>query len=93
MRKMKKIYAQCYVNLAATHAKDVTGGCFTQRDPELLRDSVVWNKPPGENAKWRWLRITNPFENWDMNVLQALLNRRVWVLQEHILSPRKIRFG
>lgn len=90
---MKKIYAQCYVNLAATHAKDGTGGCFTQRDPKLLRDSVVWNKPAGENAKRRWLRITNPFENWDMNVLHAPLNRRAWVLQERILSPRKIHFG
>ncbi|KAG4427565.1 hypothetical protein IFR05_016952 [Cadophora sp. M221] len=90
---MEKVYAQGYVNLAATHAKDGTGGCFTQRDPKLLRDSVVWNKPPGENAKRRWLRITSPFDNWTMNVLHAPLNRRAWVLQERILSPRKIHFG
>ncbi|WYZ43235.1 hypothetical protein EsH8_VI_000934 [Colletotrichum jinshuiense] len=86
--KMGMIYFSSYLTIAASAAKDSTGGCFVPRDnsshaqvkatdPDYRRTAKVFIRPcPGDFS----------------TLSQRTLHTRAWVLQEQILSARMINF-
>ena len=85
--QMAEVYKNGYCNIAASHAIDSHGGCFSMRDPARLRPLVLhsrWRGPEGIDL-WEW-RLGSDSD-------AAPLSRRGWVLQETTLSPRTLYFG
>lgn len=88
--RMSEVYAKSYCNIAATHA--VNGeGCFVNRavcrvEPCLI-DSSKFSKEP------RGVYVIAYDDFWSINLRNAPLHQRGWVLQERLLSPRTIHFG
>lgn len=86
---MAKVYSKSYLNIAAARAADGTQGCFTPRDPHLVRPLQVflgWGPDPGRYYAIKWLY-------WCSNVTHTPLNARAWVFQEQYLAPRNVYFG
>lgn len=89
---MNKVYANTYLNIAATDAIDSTKGLFRERDPAFeLRPTVIDLQSP-ETPDWQEF-VLNDFFYLQRNLASAPLNRRAWVLQERLLAPRVLHFG
>jgi hypothetical protein len=87
---MGKVYANSRLNIAATWAEDSNQGCFRERD--LSRVATYFNAPCHSSSESQpWVMIRQYL--WLDEVDQAPLNKRGWVLQERILSPRVIHFA
>lgn len=87
---MDEVYGHALCTLAATSATDGNGGLIHGRHPSQVNMpevSSVWNE--SENESWAVL----PLDFWRVNVTDAPLNRRAWVLQERVLSKRVVHFG
>lgn len=87
---MGNVYQNALCNIAATGASDSSGGCFWDRDPLLAEACVVefsWELP----FNGSYYCIDGSL--WPKNIGEAPLNRRAWVTQERILSPRIIHFA
>ncbi|KAI3324011.1 HET-domain-containing protein [Xylariaceae sp. AK1471] len=83
---MDKVYANCEFNIAATGAKDGSGGLFATRVPEIEL------KP----TKVNWLQKEYILTDWTLlerELRLAPLNQRGWVVQERLLAPRILHFG
>jgi hypothetical protein len=88
--RMSEIYAKSYCNIAATDATDGQG-CFGDRlvrmvEPCLIDSSTFMKEPCGD-----YVVAYDDF--WSINLRNAPLHQRGWVLQERLLSPRTIHFG
>ncbi|MCJ1418445.1 hypothetical protein MMC32_004793 [Xylographa parallela] len=86
---MDQVYFNSFCNIAAAHASDSRGGCFIDRNPELIAPVKVhlnWGPQPGA-----YYCVKCYF--WTVNVSEAPLNRRAWVYQERLLAPRTLYFG
>jgi hypothetical protein len=88
--QMGSVYKNCVLNIAATGDADLGGGLFQTRDP-------VWVTPAGIRVRHEWhnrnyaIRLSgNIWEEW---VTNSPLNKRGWVFQERLLSPRTIHFS
>ncbi|KAF1953248.1 HET-domain-containing protein [Byssothecium circinans] len=97
--EMRRIYSNCIVNIAASCAADAQGGFLVRRESDLIKPVVVlwpikhkevsYSKRCGFPQK-PYLFVSYPPEN---HLFQDLpLNRRGWVFQERLLSPRVIHF-
>jgi hypothetical protein len=90
------VYMNSVLTIAATSAADSTVGCFFTRNPHLVRPSrvqldwVVEFHPPKIERKSYYLVNAGP--TWEDSVDEARLNRRGWVVQERVLSPRILHF-
>lgn len=87
---MGNVYQNALCNIAATGASDSSGGCFWDRNPLLARACKVdftWELP----LQGSYYCVDGSL--WPKNVGEAPLNRRGWVTQERILSPRIVHFG
>jgi hypothetical protein len=94
---MHKVYTHCYLNIAATGAKDSTEGLFATRlaDCELKPSTIEW-LPPSHVQSAEVPKPEYVLTDWlflDRELLLAPLNQRAWVLQERLLSPRILHFG
>ena len=94
---MHKVYTRCYLNIAATGAKDGTEGLFATRsaDCELKPLTIEW-LPPSHVQSAEAPRPKYVLTDWlflERELLLAPLNRRGWVLQERLLAPRILHFG
>lgn len=87
---MDKVYKTSSCNIAATWARDGTGGCFSESDPALTSlTTVSITSSSGEMAEYQ---IGNA-DAKQGDIEAAALNTRAWVFQERYLSPRQIQFA
>ncbi|KAI0172239.1 heterokaryon incompatibility protein-domain-containing protein [Hypoxylon sp. FL1284] len=88
--KMGLVYSTAWCNIAATWAKDVADGCFSDRTPDVVdpvfkSDLTVWTT---------FYRMTlTPGPSFDEDVTHAPLNKRAWVIQERYLARRQLMFS
>jgi len=88
--QMADIYNNSYCNLAATSAVDCDGGLIRDRDPNVLRTTLVNTNWEGSENKLFGVIDKYIFKR---DVVEAPLNGRGWVVQERHLSPRTLHFG
>ncbi|OIW25942.1 HET-domain-containing protein [Coniochaeta ligniaria NRRL 30616] len=88
---MADVFANAWVTLAASASKDGSGGLFYPRGPEN-ECAIKWTHD--ESLPPDWVKVRARWEGaWERDVEDAPLNRRGWVLQERLLSPRIVHFG
>jgi hypothetical protein len=91
---MDKVYRYCYINIAATGASNGSEGCYWTRDPATVLPtevSISWsNSEQNTSGIYHVIPDSN---KWARKLIKQPLNRRCWVLQERILSPRVLHFG
>jgi len=87
---MGKVYANSWLNVSATAAGDDCSGLFVSRNGSRVMDyfHTRYNKD-GETTTWE---VTTS-EIWYHEVEGAAVNKRAWVLQERILSPRIVHMS
>lgn len=89
-KRMKQIYKNSFLTIAATGAVDATGGLFVDRNPDVVRISRV-------RAQWsRELEGDYLIFNgslWEFEIMNSPLMDRAWVCQERLLSARVLHFG
>jgi Heterokaryon incompatibility protein (HET) len=86
--KMRQIYKNSYLNLAAAAAKDSTEGLFFQRSPLQVAPCHVRASRTGNMRSVR-SKYTPEGAGSD----QMILYTRAWVFQEWLLAPRTLLFG
>jgi hypothetical protein len=87
--RMKDVYQQAMLNIAAAKSPDGRGGCFTERDSCLVMSHTTGIDWEGYRGKYRLIDtnlrkdevINTPLESWG------------WVLQERLLSTKKVYFS
>ncbi|KAF4807360.1 hypothetical protein CGCSCA5_v013440 [Colletotrichum siamense] len=91
---MHKVYSYSYCNISASGAQDSSKGLFFQRDPRqsLTENVTICTEGLGLGEDYVDCTIVN-LEFWSHAVGQCPLNKRGWVLQERLLSPRVLHFG
>ncbi|KAF4978809.1 hypothetical protein FZEAL_4876 [Fusarium zealandicum] len=87
-RTMLKVYQHAQCNIAASHSANSFGGLFRNRNPGLL--GSVLDIDNGK-LKGRFHLVDQGY--FGQEVDDAPLNRRSWVAQERLLSPRIIHFA
>lgn len=83
--QMCRIYENSYCNIAATASRNSSEGLFRGRDARLIQPLSI--KLEGEKQDLCQVHF------WDRKVEDTPLNRRAWVLQERVLSPRNLHFS
>lgn len=87
---MEGVYSNSRLNFMATASRNSHEGLFRSRDPRHLALCIVESQ---------WTDAVNDFfsivqdEMWQMEMTNAPLNQRGWVLQERILPPRALHYG
>jgi hypothetical protein len=96
---MSKVYRYSFINIAATGSSSSDGGCFWKRDERTVLPTEVyiqwrnsWSDCNQEATRTKY-RVVLEADAWTRKLTDEPLNRRGWVLQERILSPRLIHFG
>jgi len=87
--QMHKIYGNCICNIAATGSSDSGGGLFQERNEAWVTPGNVRIKYRGHDRAY----IAYLENLWGKWVSRFPLNRRGWVFQERLLSPRTVHFS
>jgi hypothetical protein len=87
---MEAIYRNGYVNISARAASNSTVGCFFERAPEPLACRIPWkcSDCPTQGS----IYVRSPERKAD-SVREMPCDRRGWILQEQLLSPRVLYYG
>jgi hypothetical protein len=92
-REIAHVYKNGYCNIAALEATDSGGGCFSKRDPSLLKLIIIQSHWKGcRNGIWHW-KFHRHLRHMYGAIDNSPVHRRGWVLQERLLSPRNLHFG
>ncbi|KAK4123143.1 hypothetical protein N657DRAFT_448954 [Parathielavia appendiculata] len=86
---MGQVYGNGLFNIAASSSSDNSGGLFFDREPRTVRPAVVttgWQDCPPSTY------TVHKSYLWKDSVLDAVLNKRGWVLQERVLLPSMLHF-
>lgn len=89
-RTMASVYERASCTIAATAARDGTEGCF-QRTPPPQALVEVRCDPNDPASGVMYFGLKESFV--EDNMFNGPLNRRGWVLQEHLFSRRTIHFA
>ncbi|KAJ0314894.1 hypothetical protein Brms1b_006428 [Colletotrichum noveboracense] len=91
---MHKVYSHSYCNISAAGSQDSSKGLFFNRDSRLslTEDATICAEGLGLDEDYVDCTIID-LEFWSHGVGQCPLNKRGWVLQERLLSPRVLHFG
>ncbi|KAK5728667.1 hypothetical protein LTR15_001806 [Elasticomyces elasticus] len=95
---MDKVYRYAACNIAATGASEGEDRLLPapdrHKDSELFRNrfNCSWNSESSDITKEYYL-VRSTAWPWDVEVENAEINRRGWVFQERLLSPKIIHFG
>lgn len=87
--EMASIYRNCVLNIAATGSSDNGGGLFQERNTHWVTPSKVHIQYKGHDKVYS----ASLDGLWGKYINRATLNRRAWVLQERLLSPRTLHFA
>ena len=87
---MKNVYKNALITIAATGASDSSIGCFSTRDPSLIKGFEIPTSRDGQPSDT--MHCLN-VDVWADGVIKAPLNQRAWVVQERLLSRRVLHFG
>lgn len=87
--RMQSVYAGSHLNIAASSATNVFGGCFVKRPP-YYRDGVQVRVNAEGISECRSFATDGLYER---SVSKSHLMTRGWAVQEKVLPPRTIHFG
>lgn len=89
---MWEVYAKAFCTLAATASESSHQGLFRDREPSTVSDLLVQvPKDHGQVDGGSYCCFNH--DEWLQSVDEAPLNKRAWVFQERLLSPRIIHFS
>jgi hypothetical protein len=86
---MGSIYRNCVCNIAATGSSDYGGGLFQERNTHWVTPNKVRIQYKGHDKTY----LASLLDPWGKWISRSALNRRGWVLQERLLSPRTLHFA
>ena len=86
--KMRSVYKNSFLTIAATGAMDPSIGCFRDRRPELIEPIKVRALAGTTDHE-----ITFSVDMWKNAIHRSPLSKRAWAFQERMLSPRVLHFG
>lgn len=91
---MDKVYTHSHVNLSALTADNTESSMFQPRDALSFNGMVTASiaQKLGLSKSPRRYRVINA-DMWNQNVTRSHINKRAWILQERVLSPRILHFG
>ncbi|KAG5770216.1 hypothetical protein H9Q72_002790 [Fusarium xylarioides] len=95
--KMGSIYGHAYINIAASSARDSSGGLFFDRDASNPKSQAipVTLESAKDNISSRGIQPGRYYlmnQNLWGSAMANPLNARAWVMQERLLSPRILHF-
>jgi hypothetical protein len=91
--KMGDVYAGAVCTIASTGSSSADGGCFHERDCLTLSPCKI-GVSSLESLLPEWIYIRrDDLSAFTRGVEQSPLNKRGWVVQERLLSPRILHFG
>lgn len=88
--QMEKVYANSYCNISATASWDSSEGLYKTRNPDLRWvENVTLNTKDVDGRSLGTITCSIlDLDFWSKHVDSAPVNRRSWVYQERMLSPR-----
>ncbi|KAF2687830.1 hypothetical protein K458DRAFT_294473, partial [Lentithecium fluviatile CBS 122367] len=90
--RMKAIYSGCIFTIAAADSKNPHGGCFRDRSPLCLSDCLVFQGEEHAIFIKSSVKRCGVMGNGGTPG-ECVLDKRAWVFQERMLSPRTLYFG
>jgi hypothetical protein len=87
--EMGSIYRNCVCNIAATSSSDNGGGLFQERNTHWVTPNKVRIQYEGHDK----IYLASLYGPWGKWISRSALNKRGWVLQERLLSPRTLHFA
>jgi hypothetical protein len=87
--EMGSVYSHSLCNIAATANSGHGGGLFQTRDPRLITPYKIRIAFNGHDRTYCFFEANL----WCSTISDSILNRRGWVFQERMLSPRTLHFA